>query len=250
MIIRTEAIVLRALDYGETSEIVTLFSRELGRIAVMARGSRSAKSRFGGALQPMAHIQAILYHKPTRDIQSLTETSILHPRSHISESLGALTAGLRIVELIGALMQPEERHEEVFDLASEMLQRLHEVPGRALSVQLFFELRLAVMMGFEPDVRKESVMALGEDGGVLILEDGSVEPPGARSGGGRRASRAALRAFAVLSRASADDALRMRLDPPVDVEVANLVEDFLQYHLAEAYPSRGVRVSRALRGSR
>ena len=59
-VVHTEAIVLRTIDYSETSRIVTLFTRELGKTGIMAKGARAAKSRFGSTLQPMNRIAAVI----------------------------------------------------------------------------------------------------------------------------------------------------------------------------------------------
>ena len=67
-IVHSDAIVLRSIDYGETSRIVTLFTRERGKIGVMAKGARANRSRFGSTLEPLSHINVVLYYKPGRDL--------------------------------------------------------------------------------------------------------------------------------------------------------------------------------------
>lgn len=69
MIIRTDAVVLRGMDYGETSRILTLFTRRHGIIGAIAKGVRRPGSRFGSTLQPLSVIQAVYYYKAERDLQ-------------------------------------------------------------------------------------------------------------------------------------------------------------------------------------
>jgi DNA repair protein RecO (recombination protein O) len=245
MIVRTEAIVLRAIDYGETSEIVTLFTREGGKVTVIAKGSRSARSRFGSCLQPMSHIEAVYYHRAGRDVQPLSEASFVAANAGINDSLDQLTSGLRIVELLNAMSEVQEQDYEVFDLTTYVLARLAENPDRTINIRLFYELRLAAMLGFEPLIDREQVGLLGEDGGFLHLGDGRISPQSAGLAC-RRASRGALRAFAILSRAGFADVLRMRLDHKTASDVADLVEDFLKQHVGDAYPGRASRVVRQL----
>jgi DNA repair protein RecO (recombination protein O) len=245
MIVRTQAIVLRAIDYGETSEIVTLYTREGGKMTVIAKGSRSARSRFGSCLQPMSHIEAVYYYRAGRDVQPLSETSFIAANTGIHDSLDQLTCGLRIVEMLNAMSEVQERDAEVFDLTALTLGRLAEHSDRATHIRLYFEMRLASMLGFEPSIDREQVASLGEEGGFLHLGDGSI---GQRSAGlaSRKASRGALRAFAILARADLADVLRMRLDPRTASDVADLVEDFLKHHVGDAYPARGARVARQM----
>ena len=93
MIIRTEAIVLRKMEYRETSQIVTLFTREKGKMAVLAKGARLLKSRFGSSLQPMSYTQVVFYHKPTRGLQTLSESAHVQPFHRISRDLEKSPSG-------------------------------------------------------------------------------------------------------------------------------------------------------------
>lgn len=250
MIIRTEAVVLRSIDYGETSEIVTLLTRERGKITVMAKGSRRSGSRFGSALQPTSYVQAVFYHKSSRSIQTLSECSHVRSFHGITRSLDALSAGLRIVELAHALMQVEERSAHVFDLLVSSLERLSRTPAFTDNVLHHFQLRFASALGFSPDLDRDALDALPEQGGLLSLETGAVMPLDAgRATTVRRATRTALRAFAVCSRADLDTVMRMRIDEPVSRELERLIEDYFRYHVQDAYPTRSARIVGQMRGS-
>ena len=63
MLVTTEAIVLRSRKHGETSKIVTLYSREYGKVDVIAKGARDIKSKFGGALEAFAESRIVFYKK-------------------------------------------------------------------------------------------------------------------------------------------------------------------------------------------
>ena len=237
MIFRTEAVVLRSMEYGETSRIVTLFTRERGKISVLARGARLLKSRFGSTLQPMSYTQVVFYHKPTRTLQTLTESSHVQPFNGIGRDLEKISVGLRIVELVKALLEEEQEHQQVFGLLLEVLDRLDRAEAHAENLWPFFQLRLAMILGFAPDVDKAAVEALGEEGGLLTLDDGAIAPANSARAG-RRASRTALRAYAVFARADLDAVMRMELAPDVRREVHGLIEAFLRYHVEDAYPGR------------
>ena len=129
MIVRTEAVVLRRMDYGETSQIVTLFTREKGRLAVMAKGARLPKSRFGSSLQPMSYMQAVLYYKASRGLQTLTESAHVQHFARIGHSLEKLSVGQRVMELTYALLHEEEANPLVFNLLVETLYQLNRRRG-------------------------------------------------------------------------------------------------------------------------
>lgn len=243
MIIRTEAIVLRSIDYGETSQIVTLFTRQKGKLAVMAKGARRTKSRFGSSLQPMSYIQVVFYYKGSRGIQTLSESSHVRPFHGIMRSLEGLSYGLRIVELVYALLQEEEQNPIVFNLLIEVLERLNRSGTRLENLFHYYQLRLAAVLGFAPNIDREAVEQITGSGGVIALDTGSILPtdPG-DAAGVCRASRQALRAFAVIARTDLETVMRMRIDARTLAELSRLIEDFLRYHVEDAYPTRTTRI--------
>lgn len=240
-IIRTDAVVLRTLDYGETSRIATLFTRERGKVGVMARGVRSPKSRFGSTLEPMAHVQAVIHVKPSRELQSLSEASHVRIRPRIGRSVDRLEPAMRAVELVDALMQSDQALPPVLDLLLEVFDVLDAVEDRAANAWPWFALHLASLLGLSPRLDRPSLERIPDQGGWLGLESGTVSGdrgPGEAS----RASRAALRAFGVSARADLDAAMRMRLDPPVRHELEHLVDAYMRYHVEDAWPERAARV--------
>ena len=245
MIIRTEAVVLRSIDYGETSQIVTLFTRKKGRLAVMAKGARRTKSSFGSTLQPMAYTQVVFYYRDTRGLQTLSESAHLKPFLDLRRDLEKITLGLRLVEFVYALTEEEDAQPSLFDLLAASLRALDAASERPANVLPYFQLRLAGVLGFAPAFEKTDVQALTGEGGVLSLESGHLFPEGqAPETTRKRVSRAALRAFAVFARASLDDVMRMRLPAAVRREVQSLADDYLRYHVGpDAFPDRSAEVA-------
>ncbi len=242
MIFRTDAIVLRSMDYRETSRIVTLFTRERGKLTVLAKGARQPKSKFGATLQPMAHIQVVFYYKETRTLQTLSESAHLELFTGLGQQLGKITLGLRLVELVQALMADEEANPAVFNLLVTALRRLDAAPARYANLLPYFMIRLATILGFAPALDRAQVQALPEAGGVLTLDRGLVLPPGPTPERVRQASRAALRAFAICTHADLDTILRMAVGAEAQHELLALAEAFLQYHTEEAFPHRSDKV--------
>lgn len=252
-IFRTEAVVLRKIPFRETSQIVTLFTREKGKIAAMAKGARNLKSQFGATLQPMSHIEAIFYYKPTRELQTLSETSHVAVLNGITDDLDKIAVGMRIVEIVQALVQQEERNEQVFNLLIHTLHHLDHATENIPNVWLYFQLQLAGCLGFQPDVVREDVEALPENGGLLLLASGAMYSDlneerlvdGAMASA--KASRTALRAFAILARADLEVVSRLHLKPDIFLEVGNLVDRYLKYHFEDVLPTRSERVIGQLR---
>jgi DNA repair protein RecO (recombination protein O) len=99
-LLTTDAIVLHAFDYMETSRIYRLLTREAGMQSVLARGARRPKSRFGSALDLFAQGEAQLSIRPTRELQTLTAFDVTHTRPGLASGLERFTAAAAIAELV------------------------------------------------------------------------------------------------------------------------------------------------------
>ena len=241
-ILHTDAVVLRAIDYSESSRIVTLFTRDSGKMGVIAKGARSGKHRFGSTLEPMAHINAVIYCKSGRDLQNLTETTHIQTHESLRHSLERIEAGLRIVEFTNSVMEVDQEQQDVFALLVGTLAALENAPARIGNVWLFFQLRMAFILGFGPAFDRDVVNNMQVDAGFLDLKNGEIGERPEEGQAPVRATRAALRAFAVLSRAQLGDIMRMELTTTQMGEVSNLVTAYLKYHIEDAYPSRAAKV--------
>ena len=249
MIVRTDAVVLRAFDYGETSRIVRLLTRQHGVIGVLARGARRPKSTFGSALQPTSYVQVVYYHRPQRGLQTLKEAAHAERYKRLLAEMDRVTGAMRAVEVARVLLDEGEAHPLALDLLVRTLRFIDATDDNVGNAAPWFQLRLAALLGFAPDVQREDVEALGETGGRLLVRSGTIVADGAEasaggllsSGEGVKASRAALRAFAVLARTGLDVAGRMRLTPDTLRELEGLVDAFVRTHTEATHPER-VRV--------
>ncbi|CAN5560188.1 DNA repair protein RecO [soil metagenome] len=248
MIVRTDAVVLRAFDYGETSRIATLYTRTHGRVSVLARGARRPKSRFGSTLQPMAYIQAVFFRRDGRGLQTLKEAAHVRLWHRTQADLERLTGALRMIELTRALTEEEEASPLTFRLLVDHMEALENAPETE-TVLPHFQLRFARILGFSPDVRREDVESIEGEGGQLSLENGRVLPIGTGAAG-PRAGRGALRAFAILARTDLATALRLRLTPAERNETQTLADAYMRHHVEEAYPDRVRRVTDQLAAGR
>ena len=78
MIVSTHAIVLNKKNYSDSSLICDLFSKDSGKVTIIAKGAKSIKNPLGAFLQPLNYIECIYYYKSSRNIQTLKEASIIN----------------------------------------------------------------------------------------------------------------------------------------------------------------------------
>ena len=78
-IIRTEGVVLRRRDFGESSRIAVGYTRDAGKVQLLARGARMPKNKFGAALEPLSRAEFVFYWRESKDLFTLAATAIIRP---------------------------------------------------------------------------------------------------------------------------------------------------------------------------
>lgn len=148
MIISAESIVIHSMRYGDSSRIVTLYTRELGKVSVVAKGVRTTKSTIGAAVEPLAHCKCTIYHGKNKELHTLSQAETITKRRSFT-SLEHLQAGLLICESIVRTQPQEQADTGTFDLLAKSLDVLDTVEADvAYSVSVAMRCRLAEVMGF------------------------------------------------------------------------------------------------------
>lgn len=148
MIVTTEAIVLKAMKYRDTSKIVTLYTKGFGKISVIAKGARGKKNKFGSALEPMSYIQSVFYRKELRDLQLLSQADLIETWNELRTRELKLITGLCVIEFLHACLHDEETHEDLFFLARDALRRLNSIEKNEVNILLWFLLWMIPAFGF------------------------------------------------------------------------------------------------------
>jgi DNA repair protein RecO (recombination protein O) len=120
-IIKTEAVVLNKLNYGDTSSIVALFTKSYGKLSAIIKGGRSPKSKTSFIADPLNHLQIILYKKDNREIQILSSADIISHFPRIKEDLEKLKYSYAILELVKKLIPEHEVNERLFNGLNRIL---------------------------------------------------------------------------------------------------------------------------------
>ena len=152
--VKTEAIVLRSIRYGEADRILHLYSRQRGRVGAIAKGARKPRSRFGGRLEPFFRLDLVL-HEGRSDLLTVTSVSTLDGYSRLRSSGPALSAGARACDAVLRLLDSAEPNQPAYNLLCRYLDLLDdpEQPrGAELAAALSFRLKLALAAGFAPEL--------------------------------------------------------------------------------------------------
>ncbi|MBM4002339.1 MAG: DNA repair protein RecO [Planctomycetes bacterium] len=143
------AIVLRVVEFSETSCVVTLFSRDFGKIGVLAKGARRPKSPFEAALDLLAVCRIVFLRKSSDGLDLLTEAKLERRFRSASRDLGRLYCGYYLLELLRELTHQGDPHPDLFDLADHSLAAIDHGADLA-PIVLWFEFAALRILGHAP----------------------------------------------------------------------------------------------------
>ena len=147
------AICIRAVDYSETSQILTLFTREAGKLSAIAKGSKRAKSAFDGPVELFANGQIVYAGSGKKRLATLTEFQQQIPFSFLTRNLFALHCASLAAELINSMTDDCDPHPELFDALIEFLENTDHVQNDSrdmLALLILFQLTLLKEAGLMP----------------------------------------------------------------------------------------------------
>lgn len=152
--LKTEAVVLRSIRYGEADRILHLYSKSHGRIGAIAKGARKPRSRFGGRLEPFFRLDLVL-HEGRGELLTVTGAATVEGFPSLRERGASLDAAARACDAVLRLLDSPEPNQPAYNLLCRYLSLLDDpAAARAagLEVALSFRLKLALAAGFAPEL--------------------------------------------------------------------------------------------------
>jgi DNA repair protein RecO (recombination protein O) len=146
---KATALVVRTSDWSETSRIATLFTREFGKVRVLAKGGRRLNSNFDVALDLLTLCSIVLLRKNS-GLDLLTEARADERFPGLRSNLPALYAGYYIAELLGDGTQEHDPHPVLFDIGLGTLRNLQKTGSEVTALTMRFELAWLNELGYRP----------------------------------------------------------------------------------------------------
>ncbi|RME90918.1 MAG: DNA repair protein RecO [Anaerolineae bacterium] len=247
---RVEAVVLNHRDFGEADRLLTLYTRQRGKVRAIAKGVRKITSRRAGHLEPFT--QVALQLAQGRDLFIITQAETIEPYLPLRDDLVRMGHAAYVVELVDRFTHEDEEAgaATLFHLLTATLSRLasRADPWPALR---YFEIRLLDGVGFRPrlfecvrceePVRPEDQFFSFGEGGVVCARCGRGDPAL------QAASMEALKYLRHFQRSEYADAARARPTAGVRAEVERLIQGYLTYLLERTLNAPGFL--RKIRGS-
>jgi DNA repair protein RecO (recombination protein O) len=142
-------LVVRTHDWSETSRIATIWTREFGKVRVLAKGGRRLKSNFEVALDLLTVCSIVLLRKSSGGLDLLTEARAEERFAGLRRDLRALNAAYYVAELLGDGTQEYDPHPALYEFSLDTLRKL-AAGGEAMALVSAYELGWLGELGLRP----------------------------------------------------------------------------------------------------
>lgn len=147
--LKVDAVVLRHTDWGEADRLLTLYSREQGKLRAIAKGVRKIQSRKAGHLEPFT--RAIIMLAKGHDLWIVTQAQASELYPSIREDLQKMSRAAYVVELLDRFTYEEGQNRQLYQLLTETLERISIMEDGFIPVK-YYEMRLLDLLGFRPQL--------------------------------------------------------------------------------------------------
>jgi DNA repair protein RecO (recombination protein O) len=153
---KSDALVIRLADFSESSKVVTLFTREHGKVAGLAKGAKRLRGPFEAALDLLSECRVVFIRKSSGALDLLTEAQLIRRFQPAGRDLNALYGGYYVAELLDGLTEPHDPHPDLFNAAVSSLAGLSGGGDSRIPI-LKFELQILEEIGQLPNFESCSV---------------------------------------------------------------------------------------------
>lgn len=238
-ILKTEAIVLKTFDFRETSLIAHFFTRDYGRLDGILKGIRGDSRKFASNLEPFSLNDIIFYQARNPGLHLISQCDLKDDFTAIRNNLKSTAYASYLMDLIGQLMQPEDRNIDGYELALSALRQLSSGLD-AEKISYIFLIKFLKSIGFRP--RLDGCIACDRDissAAFFNLKRGGLICSRCTPRGAGRAADSyssdvlagTIASILHIEQGSWEDALRLGLSAKIKDELKNILYNFMEFHL-------------------
>ncbi len=143
---KTEGIVLRSRQFREADKIITLYTKEFGKLDAIAKGARRMKSKFVSSLEPFTHLELMIHQRHVDRLAIITGFDIISSNGELRRYLDVYTAANYIGEIICRFHFGSEKNEKIYHLLVKTLRALLEQDKEL--VKMAFALKFLAFSGY------------------------------------------------------------------------------------------------------
>jgi len=236
--LRSEAVLLRAVDYGESDRILHLLTPRTGRLTVMAKGARRSVKRFPGSLDLCNHLRVLVEQRRLTSMARLEQAVLVDPFLDLRRVPARFALACTIVEIVDRMAPeggPRRDLEQLFEFTCSALRWLAAAPAPDARLRVWLGLRTLDALGLRPELRR-CVRCGGEVRGASVgfhVADGGAVCAACAPGleGVVPAHLGTLRALERGLSLPLPQLSRLALDGPALAEAQRLMTRFHRFHV-------------------
>ena len=222
---------MRSRTHGESDKIVSLLTRDFGKISGIAKGALRSRKRFAASLEPFTHVRLGFRSRSQSDLCFIESADIVRAARRLAFDLDRYAYSTYVVELIDSMVEGREADAAVFDLVEQTLARIDTSADTPAANWLRgFEVKLLTLPGLEPRLdrcaRCQRLPAGGDGIFHFNPRTGTITCNECTDGGGLSVSSAALRYVSALKQGALDGAQFVDAG-----EVRVLLQTFISHHV-------------------
>jgi DNA repair protein RecO (recombination protein O) len=148
---KTEAIVIRQADFSESSRVITFYTREFGKVPLLAKGAKRLKGSFASSLDLLSVCDIVFIRKASGNLGILTEAGLNRRFQNTGQELLRLYGGFYIAELLEGLNEEYDPHPGLYDATLSSMRKLDDAACSPRLAIVLFELALLREIGHLPN---------------------------------------------------------------------------------------------------
>jgi DNA repair protein RecO (recombination protein O) len=235
---RVPAIVLKRRDLGEADRLLTIFSRDQGKVTLLAKGVRRAASRKAGHIEPFTYTDFLIAKGSSLDLVTQAETIEAH--RHLREDLWLSSHAYYVGELVDSMTQEADPNALLFDELLATLGRLDDGRQPAIAVR-YFEIHALGLAGYQPQLHRcvQCDELLKPEVNFLSLDRGGCLCPrhGANVGGTLALPLDVLKVLRYLQTRPWEQVAELQLSPNVAAQMESVLGRYIVWHLERSLRS-------------
>jgi len=167
--VKTEGIVFHSTKYSDNSAIVTIFTREFGRVSYMIYGRGRKKSSWKPAFfQPLSIVELEVSHDMRKNIQQMKDVRMLVPYKSLTNDPVKRSIAMFIAEVLLKVLSQSEADESLYLFLRQSLEFLDNSKQKTANFHLVFLLKLSRYLGFEPNIDGQTTLFFDLVNGVFL----------------------------------------------------------------------------------
>ncbi len=237
---KAQGFVLNKRDLRETSIIVDFYTKEFGKISGILKGIRTEPEKFASNLEPFSLNEIIFYRKTRSSLHLVAQADKLNNFTGIRQSIERTATAGFMMELVGSIMQPEDKNEEIFNLTLDAVKEL-ETNYNPEKIATIFKIKMLKLSGFKPHfdscvscmdkIMGQSKFSLSLGG--LLCPACMPKDPAARS-----IFRGTVATVLHIEKNSFLNSLSLGMNPQIKKELDLILNAFLNFHLGRQLKSQ------------